>query len=66
MPITAVELRALGARPVTLRTRSGDFHGHVAQADIPDTAITVMFASESSPDFPLVIGLEDVTEIVER
>ncbi len=66
MPVTVDALRALGARRVTLRTQAGEFTGFVAQREIPDAAVMVMFASDAAPQEPLVVALGDIEEIVER
>ncbi len=66
MSIDVKNLRDLGSRRVTLRTKLGDFTGQIAQTSIPDSALMVMFASERSPGDPLVVALHDIEAIEER
>lgn len=64
--MTAAALRALGSRRVTLRTAYGDLTGRIAQREIPETAVVVMFASEASPGEPLVVALAEIAGVEER
>lgn len=66
MAVTVADLRALGTKPVTLRTRSGDVTGHVSQTTIPDAALMIMFASDDSPGGTIVVAVDDIEAIVER
>ncbi len=66
MPVDVKQLRDLGTRRVTLRTKLGDFTGQIAQVSIADSALMVMFASERSPADPLVVALHDIEAIEER
>ena len=65
-PISVAQLRALETRPVTLRTPSGELTGHVAQASIPDAALMVMFALDTSPESLVVVAIGDILEVMER
>ena len=66
MTATVSALRALGTRRATLRTTYGDFTGTIAQREIPEAAVSVMFASDASPAEPLAVALADIVEVVER
>jgi hypothetical protein len=64
--ISITQLRALEKRRVTLRTPSGELTGHVAQASIPDAALMVMFALDTTPETLVVLAIGDILEVMER
>lgn len=66
MALTIAALRALAGRPVLLHCSAGSFAGTIEPDYLSETSVMLEFVLDGDSGIPVLIALDDITEVVER